>query len=225
MVQCPRCGDQVTGKFCPSCGSQMIPAPPPTAAAMMQPGQGAMPQALPPKPPGYPAQAPYQQVPPAPRRGGGVLKAILILLGVVVGLFVLLVVAGLLLSDDTGPASNPAAASSLAVGTVGKPIITNQVDEVTQAPENALKVVAPDTSEIFAAIEVNLRTGQVLVGRWYYNGRHQAHLDTRIELDKAHQGWASFNIGNGTEAWPPGTYKFELLLDGKVQTETEFSVK
>lgn len=253
MVQCPRCGTQVEGSFCPSCGTQVVPpqqpvasmtpppppqgqpVPPAYPSAPPQPPYGAQGQPYgspipqPPQPPVYgqqpygapnqPYGAPGYNAPgyppayPQPKKSS-VGKVLAIIIGVVVGLFALLVVIGSFLPDEN------------ALGVLQGPVISDRVDPDTQEPIGGPKLtLPPNTADIYAAIEVSLAQGSELSARWYYEGRHQQHLDTDLPVDKDYEGWASFNIGNDGAPWPQGIYKVEILVDGTKEAEVAFSVR
>lgn len=160
----------------------------------------------------------------AAQAGGGFGKVLLTIVGVLVGLFVLLVIIGSLLPDEEGGTVAPV--GSTAQGIVSGPVITDRVNQETQEPLTAPKLfLPPTTDQIYAAVNINVRAGQRLGARWYYEGRHQAHLDTTLDIPDNFRGWAAFNIGNGGQPWPKGSYRVEVLLDGQKQVETSFSVK
>lgn len=185
----------------------MVPPPAPYGAPPPHPGQyppaGQYPA---PGPYGQPGQYPGVQ----PARRGGFGKVLLIIVGVVVGLFALLLVLGSLVPDAP---------------IVDGPIITDRVDSDTREPLNERMVAVPSgTDRIYAAVEVSLRAGQTVGARWYYGGRHQPHLDTNLEVPDQYQGWAAFDISNGGSAWPPGTYRVEIYVDGAKEAEAAFGV-
>lgn len=222
----------------PPQGQQPPTAPPPYTGAP-QPPYGAQPPnpyAPPPQQPyGAPPQQPYgapnhpygayapgQAYPMQPAKSGGVGKVLLIIAGVIVGLFALLVVIGSFLPDDAGT-DIPAQGE---MGILSGPVMTDQVNAATQEPVGAPKLTfTPTTDQFYAAIRINVPAGSELGAKWYYEGRHQAHLDTLLPVDKDYNGWASFNIGNAGDPWPEGSYKVEIYLDGAKQAETIFSVR
>lgn len=225
----------------PPQGQQPPPAPAPYTGTP-QPPYGAQPP-NPYSPPAPPAPAPYgapnqqqpygapnqpygsyapQPYPMQPAKSGGIGKVLLIIAGVIVGLFALLLVIASFLPDDAG-SDIPVAGE---MGILSGPVMTDQVNPTTQAPVGSPKVtLAPTTDQIFAAIRINVNAGSELGAKWYYEGMHQAHLDTLLPVDKDYNGWASFNIGNAGDPWPTGSYKVEVYLDGAKQAETIFSVR
>lgn len=208
-MQCPQCGTQATGKFCPNCGAQ-IP-------------QGSQPQ--------YGGQAPHPYPPnayPAPRKGSSPLKIVLIVVGALVGLFVLLIVAvvALVPVDTDTVTTDPQPAVTEGTGTsVGQPVITDKVDPDSQKPLSVLLTVPAATDRIYASVEVRARQGQKVGAMWYYNGNLQDHLTTELTIPKDYAGWASFDIDNGGKPWPAGPYRVEVYLDGVQQHATNFTVK
>jgi hypothetical protein len=215
VVQCPQCGAQVNGKFCPNCGTQVL------QAAQPQYG-GQAPHSFPPNP--YPA-------PPAPPKGNSPVKIILIVVGVLAGLFLLLIVAVLaLVPDDPGtptPAPQPSATGEKTTGgsSVGQPVITDQVNPDSQKPLRVLLTVPSATDRIYASVEVQAKKGQKLGAKWYYNGNLQDHLTTELTIPNDYAGWASFDIDNGGQPWPAGQYRVEIYLDGAQPHATNFTVK
>lgn len=254
MAQCTNCGAQATGRFCPNCGAQipqepaaapMAPPPLPPQGAGPQPPQFQGPQPMQyqvPPPQFQQSNPPYGpqgsgpmpgQFPPAPpqqqKTSGS--KVVLIILGVIGGLILLAVVAVLALSafivdkaDDIVTPIQPAV-TTVTSSAVTNLTITDKVNDQTQEPQRALTTVPPATDQIFAAIKVSIKQGQVLSAKWYYNNNHQAHLDVDLPADQDFKGWASFDISNGGKPWPNGSYKVEIYLDGKKVAETPFSVK
>lgn len=202
-----------------------MPSPPPMPGNQQpqyppRPQQQFAPQQFPPQqypqqpyPPQYQPQGPgmYPGMQPQqpPKRSAG--KTILAVVGGIVALLAVVIVALATLGGG-----------STAVGT---PVITDQVNEDSQAPLRDLKgAVTPKTGVIYAAVEVELKKDQVLAAKWYYANQHQAQLDTEIPVPDDFKGWASFHISNDKD-WPVGSYKVEIYVDNKLEQTATFSVK
>lgn len=235
MAKCVQCGMESNSKFCPNCGAQVQQAPPVAAAQAPQyPPQQPVPPQYPPQPQGYAPQVPPQfqqgypgypmQQPPQKKSSAwkwiGLVAGILV---VVVGLlFVALNAIGDKVKDFDLPTAPVKVTTSL-VKTV--PVITDKVNEGSQAPIGELKTVPPKTDNIYAAIQVEVKAGDVLGAKWYYKGNLQQHLNTELPVDEDFEGWASFNIDNGGDPWPVAPYKVEIYLNGKKVQEKAFEVK
>lgn len=233
MAQCPKCGTHAEAKFCPNCGSPITPAAaasqapqyPPQPPQQFPPQQQYPPQGYPPQapqyaPPGYP---PYQQMPP--QRPSSPWKWVAIIGGALLGLIVLVIVVLAMLPEED-PIAYPNAPVTVATSVVKNvPIITNKVNDQTQAPIGELKTVPPSTDAIYASIEVEVKKDDILGAKWYYKGQQQTHLDTELPFDKNFKGWASFSISNDGKPWPVATYKVEIYLNGKKVQEKAFEVK
>jgi hypothetical protein len=210
---------------------QSPPSPQQQYAPQQFPAQPFPPQQFPQQqypPQQYPPQGPgmYPGMQPQPRKSSA-LKIILAVVGGLVALIILAIVLLVAFSDDPTPPSGPTKTTNQTTTTVvGVPVITDQVNEETQAPLRDLKgVVKPSTNEIFAAFETTLKKGQTISAKWYYNNSHQSQLDTALPVDEDFKGWASFNIGNAGKPWPEGQYKVEIYVDGQKQQEMQFNVK
>lgn len=224
MAQCPNCGTQASAKFCPNCGAQM-PQVPPVAAAPQAPPQ-MPPQQYPPQAAaGYPQQPqayPPQQFPPQgynpygqqmpPRKSGSPLKWI----GIIGGSLVALIAVVLVILTALGGGGS---------GVTSTPIITDKVNQETQQPIGSLTNVPPATDMIYAAVEVDVKKGDVLSAKWYYNGNLQSQLNTELPVDDDFAGWGAFNISNAGKPWPKGSYKVELYYNGEKAQEKTFEVK
>ncbi|HYG57811.1 MAG TPA: hypothetical protein VD902_07050, partial [Symbiobacteriaceae bacterium] len=88
-----------------------------------------------------------------------------------------------------------------------------------------LQTIPPSTDNIYAAVQLNVKGGSVLGAKWYYQNRHQSHLDTNLPVDEDFEGWGSFNIDNGGDPWPAGNYKVEIYLNDQKVQEKAFNVK
>lgn len=227
LAQCPNCGTTANAKFCPNCGAQIPQVPPvaPSAQAPQFPPQP--PQQFPPQPQGYPPQQyqpgyqGYPQMPP--RQKSSPWKWVGIITGIIGLILVALIVIGSL-GDGTDPV-NPSGQKVTASSVKKGPIITDKVDDQSQAPKGELASVPTKTDLIYASVQIEAKKGDVLGAKWYYNGQQQAQLDTELPVDEDYVGWASFNITNGGTPWPKGTYKVEIYFNAKKAVEKSFDVK
>jgi hypothetical protein len=234
MAQCPKCGANVPGKFCPNCGTQATPEsqgaaaamptpPPPQPQGFPQPPQGFQP----PQQPGYPPQPQvfqpglYPGMQPVQQKSS-VLKWVGIIVGVVALLLGGVVIASMG-EDDTTQQAQKAVQS--AIVSVGAPIFTDNVNAETQEPARKLQSIPTATDNIYAAVQVKVKKGQVLSAKWYFQGEHQPQLDTNLNIDEDFQGWGAFNIDNGGEAWPKGTLKVEIYLDDQLKQSANINIQ
>lgn len=190
------------------------PPQPPQQQYPPQPPQGYSPQQYPPGYQGYPQMPP--QRPSSPWKWVGIIG------GIVALVLVALVVISGMGDDPTDPPKGQVAASAIKKG----PIITNKVNEESQAPQGELSSVPQATDLIYASVQIEVKQGDVLGAKWYYGGQQQTHLDTELPVtDGDFSGWASFNISNDGDPWPKGNYKVEIYLNGKKSGEKAFEVK
>lgn|GEM_PF-2653680 len=168
-----------------------------------------------------PAPYPYQQ----PKKGGAG-KVILIIVGVIVALFLGLIVLGALVSDDEGGGPTPSSSTSDVLGVTDGPVITTEIDTDTQEPlTDSMSSVPTSSGLIYATVEVSGKQGQVVNAVWFYNGKHQEHLDTEMKLPADYKGWLSFSIDNGGDPWPTGEVVVEIHIDGNYVTEASFELE
>ena len=251
---CPNCGVQMpeAAASMPTPPPPAQPGPPTGAPAQgfgpqqpgFQPRPGMQPPGFPPQPgmqpPGFPPQpgmqpmqpgypGAYPGMAPQPKKNSA-LKVILIIAGVIVGLFILLLVVAAMLPDDTPTATTTTPANSTAKNTagvtMGSVVFTNQVDDDSQAPKRELNSIPSATNIIYAAAKTKTGAKAVaLSAKWYYNDKHQSHLDTELDAPADYEGWAAFNIDNGGKPWPAGNLRIEIFANGQKLQERSIAIK
>ncbi len=87
-------------------------------------------------------------------------------------------------------------------------------------------VIAPDQNSIYASVDTTGQTdGSTLSARWsYVDGKDK--LVSAISQSIATTGPATttFTIMN-PQAWPQGTYKVDIAVDGKAVSSKRFEIK
>lgn len=87
-------------------------------------------------------------------------------------------------------------------------------------------VIGPDQNSIYASVDTTGQTdGSTLSARWsYVDGKDK--LVSAISQSIATTGPATttFTISN-PQAWPQGTYKVDIAVDGKAVSSKRFEIK
>lgn len=180
--------------------------------APIQPGYGQQ--------PGYPPQQPIYPQPQASKPNYALWG------GIGAGVILLVIVLILVLGGDKGSqvvngGNNNAGGGKNGVGQV---VISDAVDETTQAPRRELNSVSVNTNPIYASVPVKTDKAMHLVAKWFVNGEHVPTLDTPYDLQAGFDGWVSFHI-RFAGAWPAATYGVQIFQDGQKVQEKSFPVQ
>ena len=224
---CPRCGTQNADgtRFCACCGAPLADQPQDTAG-QYQPGQPEPPAYGQPRngpyqsgqyqsgpyPHGQPpyAQPPYGQPPVKKKKKRGCLIAVLIVAVLLIGLIVAAALSGGELSFTTA--------------NVAEAYTTSGVDPVSGEPLDHTDTFSEWASGIYAAAYIKNAPDDTEVTAIWYHIPTDSSLASEDVLSVSGNTWISFSLTN-PNGFTPGTYKIEILIDGKVAETLEFQVE
>ncbi len=101
--------------------------------------------------------------------------------------------------------------------------VTKTVDKDSRptAPTQSFK---SDDGKIFASVKVsNLAPGSRVASKWYYGQQEITAAASSVTADRVGSGYYAFSIASSS-ALPPGNWKIEILLDGKITKTAAFQV-
>ena len=100
---------------------------------------------------------------------------------------------------------------------------------MTSAVDSGFKATSPTTTfkptdKFFASVQVsNIIVGTKVDSRWYFGADEVTDGRTSITSDKTGSGYYSFSLSSAS-GFPPGDWKVEIYLDGKLVNTTTFKV-
>jgi hypothetical protein len=110
---------------------------------------------------------------------------------------------------------------------IGKIVWTASIDPVTNAPGKPTETFRSDATALYAVIYVSdLRAGSVLSASWTYNDTALNGVGTSVVPTSLYTGgYVQFHLARATgNAWPSGTYRIAVSLDGKVERTASIDV-
>jgi len=108
--------------------------------------------------------------------------------------------------------------------------VTDKVDEKSMAPQNSVSRFSKDVNRLFVAVLVtNPQKGTVAEVQWYFQKPGetdwQAFDKAKVTFDaKTRDRYAAFSL-EAAAGFSPGSYKAEILLNGKSERAVSFAIE
>lgn len=111
----------------------------------------------------------------------------------------------------------PAAVASLT--------LTNQVNEKTKEAVRPVQGYPAGTTQFFASVKVvSPQKGTKVAARWLFEGK--LIDEWPLEFQTTGDRFVAFHLlSNGNQPFPNGSYRVEILLDGKQVQQQDFKVE
>lgn len=104
--------------------------------------------------------------------------------------------------------------------------LTDQVDERTKQAVRPLNGFPATATQFFASVKVlNAGKGTKVTARWLYEGKLVDEWPLVFQ-DADGDRFVAFNlVHRDSQPFPPGSYRVEILLDGKLVKQQDFNVQ
>lgn len=108
---------------------------------------------------------------------------------------------------------------------IGSLTVTDRVEEPTKAPGTPLTTFPSQSTHFYASVQVlNPAKKTRVMARWYFD---QKLIDEyEVTFERPGDRYVAFKLQSETaKPFPPGSYKVEILLDGKLVEQKSFQVQ
>jgi len=133
-------------------------------------------------------------------------------------------------SPASGPSGQQTATPQAGPPKLASIVVCEQVGSQGRIPINVTETFLPDSPEIHVLAKLeNAKAGTKLRGVWISVDAiatpNYEIKSSELDLSKDAEDFAHFSLTKPQKGWPPGNYRFDLYIDGKVAGNISFSVK